>query len=216
MKLSPPTAFWKGAGQQIRYSPRSLPGTMYDAAGRSRPRLRAAVWDQSWGRGMADHTTSKLAVRGCNIGLMRGGAGEPLLILHGASGAGAWLPFMRSLAEKFDVIVPEHPGFGDSDTPDWLDTIHDLAYFYLDFLDHLISTASISSGSRSAAGSRRNSRCAHAAAGLADACRRRRHSCRRRRADRHVPAHRRAAHPRLLPRPEARRRDGRAAAAARA
>ena len=68
---------------------------------------------------------------------MRGGAGEPLLILHGASGAGAWLPFMRSLSEKFDVLVPEHPGFGDSDTPDWLDTIHDLAYFYLDFLDTL-------------------------------------------------------------------------------
>jgi len=25
---------------------------------------------------------------------------------------------MQSLAERFDVIVPEHPGFGDSDTPD--------------------------------------------------------------------------------------------------
>ena len=35
------------------------------------------------------------------------------------------------------MIVPEHPGFGDSDTPDWLDTIHDLAYFYLDFLEQL-------------------------------------------------------------------------------
>src|SRR2546421_294622 len=83
---------------------------------------------------MADHSISKIAVRGCSIKLMRGGAGEPLLVLHGASGAGAWLPFMRSLAEKFDVLVPEHPGFGESDTPDWLDTIHDLAYFYLDVL----------------------------------------------------------------------------------
>ena len=35
------------------------------------------------------------------------------------------------------MIVPEHPGFDDSDTPDWLDTIHDLAYFYLDFLAQL-------------------------------------------------------------------------------
>ena len=43
---------------------------------------------------------------------------------------------MAELAEH-DVIVPEHPGFGASDTPDWLDTIHDLAYFYLDFLDQL-------------------------------------------------------------------------------
>src|SRR5262245_14676804 len=86
---------------------------------------------------MPDHATKTIAIRGCNITLMRGGAGEPLLVLHGASGAGAWLPFMASLAEKFDVIVPEHPGYGASDTPDWLDSIHDLAYFYLDFLDEL-------------------------------------------------------------------------------
>jgi len=74
---------------------------------------------------MADQTTSMVAVRGCNVGLMRGGAGQPLVILHGASGAGTWLPFMRSLADTYDVIVPEHPGFGTSDTPDWLDNIHD-------------------------------------------------------------------------------------------
>src|SRR5215813_13327598 len=86
---------------------------------------------------MAGHTTSTIGVKGCNIALMRGGAGQQLMILHGASGAGAWLPFMRSLADQFDVIVPEHPGFGASDTPDWLDNIHDLAYFYLDVLDHL-------------------------------------------------------------------------------
>jgi pimeloyl-ACP methyl ester carboxylesterase len=86
---------------------------------------------------MADHTTTKITVRHCSIKLMRGGQGEPLLLLHGASGAGAWLPFMASLSGKFDVIVPEHPGFGDSETPEWLDTIHDLAYFYLDFLQQL-------------------------------------------------------------------------------
>src|SRR5215510_6840594 len=86
---------------------------------------------------MTDPTVSTVAIRGCNIKLMRGGSGPPLLFLHGAGGAGAWLPVVQALAEKFDVIVPEHPGFGDSDTPDWLDTIHDLAYFYLDFLDDL-------------------------------------------------------------------------------
>jgi len=86
---------------------------------------------------MADQTTSTMTVRGCNVGLMRGGTGRPLVILHGASGAGTWLPFMRSLADMYDVIVPEHPGFGTSDTPDWLDNIHDLAYFYLDILDQL-------------------------------------------------------------------------------
>ena len=85
---------------------------------------------------MADFSTSVLAVRGCRIRLMRGGAGSPLVVLHGASGANV-LPFMQQLAQKFDVIAPEHPGFGESDTPDWLDNIHDLAYFYLDVLDEL-------------------------------------------------------------------------------
>jgi pimeloyl-ACP methyl ester carboxylesterase len=86
---------------------------------------------------MADHTTTTMAVRGCNIKLMRGGSGPPLLFLHGASGAASWLPFMQSLSARFDVIVPQHPGFNDSDMPDWLDNIHDLAYFYLDFMEHL-------------------------------------------------------------------------------
>jgi pimeloyl-ACP methyl ester carboxylesterase len=86
---------------------------------------------------MAEHTSTELAVRGCNITLRRGGAGRPLLFLHGAGGAGNWLPYMADLAARHDVLVPEHPGFGQSDTPDWLDTIPDLANFYLDFLDQL-------------------------------------------------------------------------------
>jgi pimeloyl-ACP methyl ester carboxylesterase len=86
---------------------------------------------------MTDPTPTKFAVRGCNITVMRGGAGRPLVFLHGGGGAGSWLPFMADLAASHDVIVPEHPGFGASDTPDWLDTIPDLASFYLDFLDQL-------------------------------------------------------------------------------
>jgi pimeloyl-ACP methyl ester carboxylesterase len=86
---------------------------------------------------MAEHSNTKLAVRGCNITMLRGGAGRPLLMLHGAGGAGTWLPYMADLAARHDVIVPEHPGFGQSDTPEWLDTIPDLANFYLDFLDQL-------------------------------------------------------------------------------
>jgi pimeloyl-ACP methyl ester carboxylesterase len=68
---------------------------------------------------------------------MRGGAGSPMLFLHGGGGLGIWLPAMAKLAKTFDVIAPEHPGFGSSDTPEWLDTIADLANFYLDFLDQL-------------------------------------------------------------------------------
>ena len=60
----------------------------------------------------ADYSTSAVAVGGCRIRLMRGGAGEPILYLHGASGAN-WLPFLQKLSNNFDVIAPEHPGFGE-------------------------------------------------------------------------------------------------------
>jgi pimeloyl-ACP methyl ester carboxylesterase len=44
---------------------------------------------------------------------------------------------MEKLAERFDVLVPEHPGYGQSDEPEWLENIHDLAYFYLDLFRQL-------------------------------------------------------------------------------
>ena len=80
---------------------------------------------------------SFIEVDGCKVNLRRGGSGQPLLFLHGASGAPAVLPFMEKLAERFEVLVPEHPGYGLSDEPEWLENIHDVAYFYLDFLRSL-------------------------------------------------------------------------------
>lgn len=76
-------------------------------------------------------------IAGCSVSVQRGGAGQPLLFLHGARGASRWLPFMEALSQNFEVIVPEHPGFGQSETPSWLDNIGDLAYFYLDFIEEL-------------------------------------------------------------------------------
>jgi pimeloyl-ACP methyl ester carboxylesterase len=86
---------------------------------------------------MPAYTEALLDVHGCRVNLLRGGKGPPLLFLHGASGGGIWQPFHDKLAERFDVIAPEHPGWGTSDTPEWLDTIGDVAYFYLDFLKQL-------------------------------------------------------------------------------
>lgn len=77
---------------------------------------------------------SFVEIDGCRTHLRRGGAGEPLLFLHGASGAPVVMPFMEKLAQRFEVLVPEHPGYGQSDEPEWLENIHDAAYFYLDFL----------------------------------------------------------------------------------
>jgi pimeloyl-ACP methyl ester carboxylesterase len=100
---------------------------------------RALTGESKWEPGgkMADHAISTMSIRDCRIHVMRGGSGSPLLFLHGGGGVGIWLPCMARLAKKFDVIAPEHPGFGASETPEWLDTIGDLANFYLDFLDQL-------------------------------------------------------------------------------
>jgi len=82
-------------------------------------------------------TDTYVEVDGCRTRLRRGGAGAPLVYLHGASGAPVVMPFMEKLARRFDVLVPEHPGYGLSGEPEWLENIHDMAYFYLDFLKEL-------------------------------------------------------------------------------
>src|SRR5207237_4515531 len=75
-----------------------------------------------------------IEVDGCRTHYRRAGKGAPLVFLAGASGAPVVLPFMEKLTERFDVVVPDHPGYGQSDEPEWLENIHDVAYFYLDFL----------------------------------------------------------------------------------
>jgi pimeloyl-ACP methyl ester carboxylesterase len=78
-----------------------------------------------------------LELPGGRVHLFRGGSGEPLLFLHAAGGAGAWLDFHRLLAGRFDVIAPDHPGFGRSDDFGDVEAIDDLVFHYLDVLDAL-------------------------------------------------------------------------------
>jgi pimeloyl-ACP methyl ester carboxylesterase len=82
-------------------------------------------------------TDHVVEIEGCRTHYRRGGKGAPLVFLHGAGGLPIVLPFMEKLAQRFDLIVPDHPGYGQSDEPDWLENIHDVAYFYLDFLARL-------------------------------------------------------------------------------
>jgi pimeloyl-ACP methyl ester carboxylesterase len=64
---------------------------------------------------------------GVRIQLRRGGAGQPLLVLHGELGVPGWLRAYALLAERFTVYVPSLPGFGRSARPDWILTVRDLA-----------------------------------------------------------------------------------------
>jgi pimeloyl-ACP methyl ester carboxylesterase len=76
-------------------------------------------------------------VRDISVRLWRDGDGDTLMYLHGAAGVPPWLPFFAALAGKHGVLLPEHPGFGDSDNPPWIRNIGDVAMYYLDFIDAL-------------------------------------------------------------------------------
>jgi pimeloyl-ACP methyl ester carboxylesterase len=78
-----------------------------------------------------------IEVNGCRLHLQRGGAGAPLLYLHGTDGLAEWPVLLDTLAERFDVIVPDHPGFGASEMPAAFDDVSDLAYLYLDAIEQL-------------------------------------------------------------------------------
>src|SRR3989440_11805605 len=79
-------------------------------------------------------TDHSVTIDGCKTHYRRGGKGAPLVFLHGASGAPVVLPFMEKLAQRFDVLVPDHPGYGQSDEPEWLENLHRVAYFFLPLL----------------------------------------------------------------------------------
>lgn len=83
-------------------------------------------------------TEEFLELAGGRVHLLRGGTGEPVLFLHAAGGAGEWLPFHGLLASAgFQVIAPDHPGFGKSDEFPEAEAIDDLVFHYLDVLDAL-------------------------------------------------------------------------------
>jgi pimeloyl-ACP methyl ester carboxylesterase len=79
----------------------------------------------------------ELSVRGTPVQLLQEGTGPALLFLHGAGGAGRWLPFQERLGKGFSVYFPSHPGHGGSPAAEWIEHISDLAFHYLDLVDAL-------------------------------------------------------------------------------
>src|SRR6202158_6544667 len=78
-----------------------------------------------------------LSVAGEESHLLGAGRGAPLLVLRPEFAAGRWFPYHDALAARFQVFAPDHLGFGESARPDWLDSIEDLVFHYVDLLDTL-------------------------------------------------------------------------------
>ena len=72
-------------------------------------------------------TDSVKEIAGCKIHFSRAGSGRTILVLHHDIGTPDRLPFYDALAEKYDVIVPHHPGWGKSERPEWLRHPRDIA-----------------------------------------------------------------------------------------
>jgi pimeloyl-ACP methyl ester carboxylesterase len=79
---------------------------------------------------------STIEVAGTKLRCSEAGEGPTVLFLHGIAGA-AWDPLLDRLAAKYRVVAPEHPGFGRTAIPDWMMSVGDVAFFYLDVLQAL-------------------------------------------------------------------------------
>jgi pimeloyl-ACP methyl ester carboxylesterase len=82
---------------------------------------------------MSRHVT----VCGVSLEIEEKGQGRPILFLHPGEGLQANRPWLEALARNHRVIAPHHPGVGGSALPDWVGTVDDLAYLYLDLAEQL-------------------------------------------------------------------------------
>lgn len=81
--------------------------------------------------------SSTIAISGLSLEVEERGSGRALLFLHAGEGLAPERPWLDLLARHYRVIAPSHPGFGRSTLPDWLMSVDDLAYLYLDLAERL-------------------------------------------------------------------------------
>lgn len=88
------------------------------------------ITSQNW-------TLETMEVAGTTIEVVKGGSGEPLLILHGEMGHPGWLTYHETLSRTNSLVIPSHPGFGESQRLDWIMNMRDMAGWYLQALDEM-------------------------------------------------------------------------------
>jgi len=78
-----------------------------------------------------------LTVAGIALDIEMRGTGRPLLFLHPGEGLQPHRPWLDLLSQRYRVIAPHHPGWGNSALPNWCNSVDDLAYLYLDLVGAL-------------------------------------------------------------------------------
>jgi pimeloyl-ACP methyl ester carboxylesterase len=86
-----------------------------------------------------ERTERTVDVRGIATHLFEAGAEDapPLLYLHGTFLGNLWLDAYQRLAERFHFYVPDIPGFGLTERPDWMRDMSDYVLYLRDLLDAL-------------------------------------------------------------------------------
>jgi pimeloyl-ACP methyl ester carboxylesterase len=79
--------------------------------------------------------TERLTVHGIDLEVLRGGEGDPIVLLHGMRSLAPGSRFPALLTAHGSVIAPSCPGFGASPRPKDFDTVYDLIHLQRALLD---------------------------------------------------------------------------------
>ncbi len=79
----------------------------------------------------ATWTEETLAVAGAEMQVLKGGSGDPLLVLHDEMGQPGWTQVHEELAKNYTVFAPSLPGFGVTDRLDWVMNVRDISTWTL-------------------------------------------------------------------------------------
>jgi len=79
----------------------------------------------------ANVTEERLQAAGAEMQMLKGGSGEPLLVLHDEMGQPGWLRLHQELSQNYTVYAPSLPGFGVTARLDWVMNMRDIATWTL-------------------------------------------------------------------------------------
>ena len=80
------------------------------------------------------YTDNTIEVAGLSVRYLHGGDGPTIVVLHHSTGSLGWLPFYDLLAENYTVLVPDLPGYGQSERPAWAREPRDIALILSAFI----------------------------------------------------------------------------------